>query len=103
MKPPNPNPTPPLMPPATQNPNNLPTPSATPPAQQPTQTHATLVPSMHSPTTRHDCFSLETAIATVSTGQLQCDANILLDEGAQRSFITTDLANQLQVQPSQTE
>ena len=46
---------------------------------------------------------MKTAIAAVSTGQLQCDASILLDERAQRSFITTDLANQLQVQPSQTE
>ena len=46
---------------------------------------------------------MKTAIATVSTGQLHCDANILLDEGAQRSFITTDLANQLGVMSSQTE
>jgi hypothetical protein len=46
---------------------------------------------------------LKTAIATVSIGQLYCEANILLDEGAQRSFITTDLANQLGVLPSQTE
>ena len=102
MKPPNLHPTPPLMIPATQNHNNLPTPSATSATQQPTQTHAILVSSMHSPTTRHVSL-LKTAIATVSTGQLQCDANILLDEGAQRSFITTDLANQFQVQPSQTE
>ena len=57
---------------------------------------------MHSPTTRHVSL-LKTAIATVNTEQLQCDANILLDEGAQRSFINTDLVNQLQVQPSQTE
>jgi hypothetical protein len=46
---------------------------------------------------------LKTAIANVSTGQLHCDANILLDEGAQRSYITTDLANQLGVMSSQTE
>ncbi|CAB3996988.1 Hypothetical predicted protein [Paramuricea clavata] len=46
---------------------------------------------------------LSPTIATVSTGQLHCDANILLDEGAQWSFITTDLANQLGVMSSQTE
>ena len=84
MKPPNPHPTPPLMTPATQNPNNLPTSSATPATQQPKQTHATLVPSMHSPTTRHVSL-LKTAIATANTGQIQCNANILLDEGAERS------------------
>lgn len=47
---------------------------------------------------------LKTAIATVmSTVQLHLDANILIDEGAQRSFITTDLANQHGVVPHQTE
>ena len=73
-----------------------------PNAQQPRSTHATLVPSIHSPTVRHVSL-LKTAVATVSSGQLFCDASILLDEGAQRSFITTSLANQLGIQLTQTE
>ena len=70
--------------------------------QQPRSTHATLVRSIHSPTVRHVSL-LKTAVATVSSGQLFCDASILLDEGAQRSFITTSLANQLGIQLTQTE
>ncbi|XP_053388631.1 uncharacterized protein LOC128551742 [Mercenaria mercenaria] len=40
---------------------------------------------------------LKTATATVSSGSINAAANILLDEGAQRSFITEDLANQLKL------
>ena len=40
---------------------------------------------------------LKTAIAPVSSGQTSLDANILLDEDAQRTFITTDLANKLEL------
>ena len=73
-----------------------------PNTQQPRSTHATLVLSIHSPTVRHVSL-LKTAVATVSSGQLFCDASIFLDEGAQRSFITTSLANQLGIQLTQTE
>ena len=38
---------------------------------------------------------LNTAIAPVSSGQTSLHANILLNESAQRSFITTDLADKL--------
>ena len=102
MTSPNPPPITPPPPPFHQTPNNQQALPATPNTPQPTPTHATLVPSTHSPTVRHVSL-LKTAIATVSTGQLHCDANILLDEGAQRSFIATDLANQLGVMSSQTE
>ena len=37
---------------------------------------------------------LKTAIAIVCTDYIGCEANILFDEGAQRSFITCTLANQ---------
>ena len=46
---------------------------------------------------------LKTAIAPVSSGQTSLDANIFLDEGAQRSFITTDLANKLELFPTGKE
>lgn len=38
---------------------------------------------------------LKTATATVSSGHVSTDANILFDEGAQRSFITRALADEL--------
>lgn len=47
--------------------------------------------------------ALKTAIAPVSSDQMSLDANILLDEGAQRSFITTDLANKLELDPTRKE
>ncbi|MES9974415.1 MAG: DUF1759 domain-containing protein [Candidatus Thiodiazotropha sp.] len=46
---------------------------------------------------------LKTAIGPVSSGQTSIDANILLDEGAQRSFITTDLARKLELVPTGKE
>ena len=42
------------------------------------------------------CF-LKTAVATVRAGNHQSQANILLDEGAQRSFISETLASQLKL------
>ena len=42
---------------------------------------------------------LKTAIANVSAGQTTMEGHILFDEGAQRSFITQELANQLQIHP----
>ena len=46
---------------------------------------------------------LKTAIANVSAGETTVEGHILFDEGAQRSFITQELANQLQLQPSKHE
>ena len=46
---------------------------------------------------------LKTAINPVSSGLQSLDANILLDEGAQRSFITEDLAAKLQLSITGTE
>lgn len=42
---------------------------------------------------------LKTAIANISAGQTTAEGHILFDEGAQRSFIAQELANQLQLQP----
>ena len=46
---------------------------------------------------------MKTAVAKVTSGSYTVDANILFDEGAQRSFVTRDLANKLQLQTSGTE
>ena len=46
---------------------------------------------------------LKTAVAKVTVEIYTVDANILFDEGAQRSFVTRDLANKLQLQTSGTE
>jgi hypothetical protein len=46
---------------------------------------------------------LQTARATVGNQTTYCEANILFDEGAQRSFITKDLATRLQLQTTERE
>jgi hypothetical protein len=48
------------------------------------------------------CF-LKTAISTVSLANQRAFANILLDEGAQCSFITLELADKLHACPQQTK
>lgn len=45
---------------------------------------------------------LKTAVATVRVGSNRVSANILFDEGAQRSFITQTLADQLKSTPDHT-
>lgn len=42
---------------------------------------------------------LKTAIATITNGKKRTRANLLFDEGSQRSFITQDLAKTLALQP----
>ena len=51
----------------------------------------------------HPNVLLKTAIAPVSFRGLTTDANILFDEGAQRSFISRKLANKLELIPTGTE
>ena len=46
---------------------------------------------------------LKTAVATVANERTQVDANILFDEGSQRSFATQALIDKLQIQPHLTE
>ena len=57
----------------------------------------------HSTTQPRSRVLLKTAVAKVTSGIYTVDANILFDEGAQRSFVTIDLANKLQLQTSGTE
>ena len=79
-------------------------------SQQPTSSiHTTLAlikdpsPSSCVPTSGGRTSLLKTAIATVNADHVYCEANILIDEGAQRSFITQMLANQLGLPLSETE
>ena len=46
---------------------------------------------------------LKTAIATITTTDSEAEANILFDEGSQRSFLTQDLADLLSVQADKRE
>jgi len=46
---------------------------------------------------------LKTAIADVSANSTTVDGHILFDEGTQRSFITQELADTLQIQPVRYE
>ena len=46
---------------------------------------------------------LKTTVATVSSSKVQVEANILFDEGSQRSFISQKLANSLQLHSCKKE
>jgi len=69
------------------------------------ETESDPVTSMHSFTSSpRSHVLLKTAIGPVSADRKNFDAaNILFDEGAQRSFITQDLADKLNLQPRTTE
>jgi len=68
----------------------------TPQATNPTNTgqYSVMLP----PQQNKACL-LKTAVATISNGRRNTEAYILLDEGSQRSFVTSDLAKQLVLQP----
>ena len=71
--------------------------------QDSSQVSTNIVPaSTHKPQTLTTCL-LKTAIATVTAGNIKTSANILFDEGAQRSFITAQLAAELQISPTTSE
>ena len=66
----------------------------------------TTVPNMHSSTSTppRSHVLLKIAVAPVSSDGKQFEsANILFDEGAQRSFITQEMAKNLNLKPRQTE
>ena len=71
--------------------------------QDSSQVSTNIVPaSTHKPQTLTTCL-LKTAIATVSAGNIKTSANILFNEGAQWSFITAQLAAELQISPTTSE
>ena len=108
-------PVPVVVPPLALTPNNTqppPTPVANttqPPPQ--TSTASNSVPASTTITrpqpplvpTRSACLLKTTAIATVPAGPYSTEGNILLDEGAQRSFISQDLADRLCLKATHTE
>ena len=82
-----------------------------PPNQQPVTSQAAvtpvslgsfLTPALHSNLHTTPVCLLKTAVAPVVNGHTRIHANILFDEGAQRTFISTQLAAKLQVTPMTT-
>ena len=72
-------------------------------ARDPTPAGTHIVPvSNHDSQTLTTCL-LKTAVAPVVAGNIKTTANILFDEGAQHSFITTELAEELHINPTTTE
>ena len=61
-----------------------------------------LTPTLHSNLHATSVCLLKTAVAPVVNGHTRIHANILIDEGAQRTFISTQLAAELQVIPTST-
>ena len=57
---------------------------------------------MQSTTQASSCL-LKAAIATISCAGISLEGNILFDEGAQRSFISQEMATKLNLQPSGKE
>ena len=76
-------------------------PAPAPGGSKPSSRDATLQ-VFHSTTQPRFWVLLKTAVAKVTSGIYTVDANIWFDEGAQRSFVTRDLANKLQLQTSGT-
>lgn len=73
--------------------------------EPPAPVHASLPPITQANTTAASAYIslLKTAVAIIRHDRTHCDANILFDEGAQRSFITQSLADQLDIQSTQIE
>ena len=59
--------------------------------------------TLHSTSAAHSSVLLKTAVAPVWSDVTSKYSNILFDEGAQRSFVTEDLAKKLNLQIESTE
>ena len=93
--------TPPTSTPATNNPpTNTSNPAQTTPV---TMSIATTTTLQSVQLTKEPICLLKTAVATVTHRGTQADANILFDEGSQRSFATQTLIDKLNLQPQQIE
>ncbi|XP_052218332.1 uncharacterized protein LOC127835952 [Dreissena polymorpha] len=73
------------------------------PDASPFQGSATAHTILHSSTQARSNVLLKTAVGKVSSDNCMIEANILFDKGAQRSFITEKLANELNVKETGTE
>ena len=98
--------------PADRSPSNQQKDPSTSTTSHPTQTAEAKITTQQSPTTvtttslstsHTSVCLLKTAIADVSSGTTTVEGHILFDEGAQCSFITQDLADELQLQPTSHE
>ena len=67
-----------------------------------TTTGGFLTPASCSEAPRNPTCLLKTAVAPIVAGNTRSQANILFDEGAQRSFISAEMANELQISPTST-
>ena len=75
---------------------------------EPNKTVITLTPatqklSVSQPSTHFGACLLKTAIATISSSDTSLEGNILFDDGAQRSFISQQMAAKLNLQPNNKE
>ena len=93
--------------------------NATPPAQPPTPASQTMrntnatnpatslaaltYPPLHNVHVKGKTCLLKTAVATITFSNVETKANILFDEGSQRSFITQELADSLLLKPHKME
>ena len=62
-----------------------------------------IVPALNRDSQTFTTYLLKTTVASVIAGNIKTSANILFDEGAQRSFITTELAEELHIVSTTTE
>ncbi|XP_065893821.1 uncharacterized protein [Dysidea avara] len=68
----------------------------------PATTAGLLTSALNSHSHNYTCL-LKTAVTPVIAGSIKTQANILFDEGAQRSFISAELATELCIQPTSTQ
>ena len=68
----------------------------------PTTTAGLLTPMSHRKAPQNTTCLLKTAVAPIIAGNTKSQANILFDKGAQRSFISAEMANELQITPTST-
>ena len=72
--------------------------------QQTSVVHTALTPASHPGSLCNSTVCLlKTAIAPIIAGDVRKQANILFDEGAQRSFISAEMAAELNIIPTTTE
>ena len=93
-----------------QPPNSSGNTSVKPPINATTANTNASLTTLSSPNTQHSMVShtnkiclLKTAVVTVSSSHAEAKTNILFDEGSQRSFLTSDLADALSLHPTKQE
>ena len=65
--------------------------------------NTTSLTTLTSDTPSHQSCLLKIAVATVTSGHIEAKANILFDEGSQRTFLTQEMADTLSLQPQHQE